>query len=112
MARGTSAAVADGTAPSRIVAGRSVAFRAASRPRRTSLTTSRACGSSAAPAAVGVTPRDPRWRRRTPTSRSRAATCRDRPGWVNPVASAAARIEPVRHTSTNAFQGVSDMEPS
>ena len=47
-----------------------------------------------------------------PTSRSRAATWRDRPGWVNPVASAAARIEPVRHTSTNAFHCVSDMAPS
>ena len=112
MALGTSAAVADGTAPSTIVAGLSVAVRAASRPRRASLTTSRACGSSAAPAAVGVTPRDPRCSRGTPTSRSRAATWRERPGWVKPVTSAAARMEPVRHTSTNAFHGVSDMEPS
>ena len=42
IARGTSEAVADGTAPSTSEAGRSVAVRAASRPRRASLTTSRA----------------------------------------------------------------------
>ena len=112
IARGTSEAVADGTAPRTSEAGRAVAVRAASRPRRASLTTSRACGSSALPAAVGVTPRGPRSSRRTPTSRSSAATCRDSPGWVKPVASAAARIEPVRQTSTNAFQGVSDMRSS
>ncbi len=59
---------------------------AASRPTSFSVSPSRsmlrACWSARRPSAVRLTPRPPRSKKRTPSSRSRAATAADRVGWV------------------------------